>query len=191
MDKGSPNPQSQPQQQYGQPPQQYGQPPQQYGQPPQQYGQPPQQYGQPPQQHGQPPQQYGQPPQQHGQPPQQYGQQPQQHVQPPNQYGQPPPAYGGGQQQQTSTVVVGQPQTLVLQQTYRDSPVRTTCSSCNADVMTAISFEVGTMAWIVAGCLCIFGFWLCCFIPFCVDGCKDVVHTCPNCNHMVGRFNRM
>ncbi|XP_076070566.1 lipopolysaccharide-induced tumor necrosis factor-alpha factor homolog [Mytilus galloprovincialis] len=155
MDKGSPYPQSQPQQQYGQPPQQYGQPPQQYGQPQNQYGQPPQQYGQPP-----------------------------------NQYGQ-PPAYGG-QQQQTSTVVVGQPQTLVLQQTYRDSPVRTTCPSCNADVMTAISFEVGTMAWVVAGCLCIFGLWLgCCLIPFCVDGCKDVVHTCPNCNHMVGRFSRM
>ncbi|XP_071126543.1 cell death-inducing p53-target protein 1 homolog [Mytilus edulis] len=169
MDKGSPYPQSQPQQ-YGQPPQQYGQPPQQYGQPPQQYGQPPQQYGQPPQQYGQPPQQYSQPPQQHGQP---------------------PLAYGGGQQQQTSTVVVGQPQTLVLQQTYRDSPVRTTCPSCNADVMTAISFEVGTMAWIVAGCLCLFGFWLCCFIPFLVDGCKDVVHTCPNCNHMVGKFSRM
>ncbi|CAG2190860.1 LITAF [Mytilus edulis] len=163
MDKGSPYPQSQPQQQYGQPPQQYGQPPQQYGQPPQQYGQPQNQYGQPPQQYGQPPNQYGQ-----------------------------PPAYGGGQQQQTSTVVVGQPQTLVLQQTYRDSPVRTTCPSCNADVMTAISFEVGTMAWVVAGCLCIFGLWLgCCLIPFCVDGCKDVVHTCPNCNHMVGRFSRM
>jgi len=34
--------------------------------------------------------------------------------------------------------------------------------------------------------------WLgCCLIPFCINGAKDVVHSCPNCQRMVGRYNRM
>jgi len=33
--------------------------------------------------------------------------------------------------------------------------------------------------------------WCCCFIPFCIDGCKDVTHTCPNCQHVVGHYNRL
>lgn len=34
--------------------------------------------------------------------------------------------------------------------------------------------------------------WLgCCLIPFCINGAKDVVHSCPNCQRMVGRYTRM
>jgi len=41
---------------------------------------------------------------------------------------------------------------------------------------------------------CVFGvyrFWCCAFIPFCVDDCKDAVHTCPSCNVVVGRHRRL
>ena len=37
-----------------------------------------------------------------------------------------------------------------------------------------------------------FSCWLgCCLIPFCIDTCKDVIHTCPNCRAPLGKFNRL
>ncbi|VDP75949.1 unnamed protein product [Echinostoma caproni] len=31
----------------------------------------------------------------------------------------------------------------------------------------------------------------CCLIPFCVDGCKDAVHTCPQCHATLGAYKRL
>ncbi|VDI83104.1 lipopolysaccharide-induced tumor necrosis factor-alpha factor [Mytilus galloprovincialis] len=103
-----------------------------------------------------------------------------------------PPSYPQGQTQQT--IVVAQPTVLVSPQ-YGDSPVRIQCPACKADVMTSTSCEPGMLAWII--CLVLFFtgkdfvFWLCCVIPLCIDSCKDVTHTCPNCRHVVGKFSRM
>jgi len=33
--------------------------------------------------------------------------------------------------------------------------------------------------------------WICAFIPFCVDDCKDVIHTCPNCGVVLGCHRRL
>lgn len=93
---------------------------------------------------------------------------------------------------QSSVTVITQPGIMIAGQQFREHPVRTKCPACQAEVMTSTSFETGTFAWVIALVLCLFGLWLgCCLIPFCVDGCKDVVHSCPNCRHTIGKFNRM
>lgn len=141
---------------------------------------------------GPPPGAYGHPPQGpypgqpggYGQPP--YGQ--------PGGYGPPPPGPYGQQafsQQGQTTVVLAQP-TLTVVQTFRESPVHTRCPHCQAEVVTATLYETGTFTWIVCLILCLVGCDLgCCLIPFCVDGCKDVIHSCPNCRQQIARWSRM
>ncbi|KAL8573745.1 hypothetical protein ACOMHN_019019 [Nucella lapillus] len=114
-------------------------------------------------------------------------------------YGQPPygqPAYGQpvqpgyGPSGQT-TVVVTQP-ALAVVQTFRESPVHTRCPHCQAEVVTGTQYETGTFTWIICFILCLVGCdFGCCLIPFCVDGCKDVIHSCPNCRQQVARWSRM
>lgn len=155
--------------------------------------------GYPPQQSGYPPQQPGYPPQQSGHeaggmnpnyPP---GPQPGYPGGPPPtgpQYGQPyyPPTSG----QQSSTVVVGVPAITVVTGGFHESPMNITCPQCRQNVVTRTSYETGTLTWLVCGGLALFGCWLgCCLIPFCVDGCKDVRHSCPNCNTSVGVYRRI
>ncbi|XP_033751099.1 cell death-inducing p53-target protein 1 homolog isoform X8 [Pecten maximus] len=132
--------------------------------PPQGYGQP---YGAPPPA-AYPAQPYGQPAQPYGQP------------------GQP----GYPQQQGQTTVVVAQPAVTVVQQ-FRESPVHTRCPHCQAEVVTATQFETGSFTWIICLVLCIVGCIPCCIIPFCVDGCKDVIHTCPSCHQTISRYSRL
>ncbi|KAK3098325.1 hypothetical protein FSP39_018456 [Pinctada imbricata] len=120
---------------------------------------------------------------------------------PPPGYGQPPPP-GYGQPTTSSsssypvststTVVMSQPELYGSISMFREHPVRTKCPACNAEVLTSTSFESGTLTWVACLVLAFIGLWLgCCLIPFCLDGCKDVVHSCPNCRHTIGRFNRM
>lgn len=112
---------------------------------------------------------------------------------PPQGYAQPygQPVQPGYAQQGQTTVVLAQPAVTVVQQ-FREAPVHTRCPHCQAEVVTATQYETGTFAWIICLVLCLVGCDLgCCLIPFCVDGCKDVVHTCPNCRHQISRYNRM
>ncbi|XP_048762276.1 cell death-inducing p53-target protein 1-like isoform X5 [Ostrea edulis] len=107
-------------------------------------------------------------------------------------YGQPQQGgYGQPAQYGQTTVVVAQPALTMVQQ-FRETPVHTKCPHCQAEIVTATSYETGTFAWIICLVLCLVGCDLgCCLIPFCVDGCKDVTHTCPNCRQVVGKYNRM
>ncbi|CAG5114504.1 unnamed protein product [Candidula unifasciata] len=112
------------------------------------------------------------------------------------------PGYGQGYGVQSAsynntTTIVTQP-TIAVIQVYRESPVRTMCPHCQADVVTATHYETGTFTWLACVIICFFGFKNfvafcigCCLFPFCINGCKDVVHTCPNCRQQIARYNRM
>ncbi|KAL4235280.1 hypothetical protein ACF0H5_006918 [Mactra antiquata] len=104
----------------------------------------------------------------------------------PSQNAAPYPSY---QQQGQQTIMVTQPVTIVHM--FRESPLRVKCQFCNADVVTSIYYENGTLVWLA--CFFIFLFFPlgCCLIPFCMDNMKDVVHRCPSCHQQVGRYNRM
>ena len=151
------------------------------GYPPQQQSYPAQQQGYPPQQPGYPPQQPGYPPQQKGYPP------PQPYT--PQPVAQPPPQI---QQTSSTTVVMQQQPTVVVTNTsFGNGSTAMQCPFCSATITTSVNYIEGTMVWLLAGVLCIVGCWPCCLIPFCVDDCKDVQHSCPNCRRVVGTFRRM
>ncbi|XP_076450920.1 LITAF domain-containing protein-like [Babylonia areolata] len=120
---------------------------------------------------------------------------------PPPGYQPPPPGYQPGPGMHghpsgSTTVVVTQPGLFGAQPggtcRYREVPCLVVCQYCNATVTTTTCYSVGTFTWLAAGLILFLGFWLgCCLIPFCLDACKDVIHTCPNCRQNVGRYNRM
>ncbi|GAU95093.1 hypothetical protein RvY_06770 [Ramazzottius varieornatus] len=81
--------------------------------------------------------------------------------------------------------------TLLTPQTSPD-PCHVTCPSCHQHVTSLTEFEKGSLAWLIAGGLCLVGCWLgCCLIPFCVKSAQDVIHKCPNCNAFLGRYRRL
>ncbi|RUS80838.1 hypothetical protein EGW08_011393 [Elysia chlorotica] len=99
--------------------------------------------------------------------------------------------YGGDYSHSATTVAVTQP-TLAVTQMFRELPVRCKCPHCQADVQTGTHYETGTLTWILCAVIFIVGFFCgCCFIPFCIDSAKDVVHTCPSCRQQIGRYNRL
>jgi hypothetical protein len=64
-------------------------------------------------------------------------------------------------------VYVGAPLVIV-----GDYPIQCTCPQCRRQIVTRVERKVGLLAWLIFGGLFVFGLWLCCCIPFCVDGCK-------------------
>ncbi|XP_076095368.1 LITAF domain-containing protein-like [Mytilus galloprovincialis] len=102
----------------------------------------------------------------------------------------PPPAYNIANQ--SSVIIHNQPNVLYQTLIFGETPVRMTCTSCRADILTNTHYENGTFAWVACIFLVFVGLSLfCCLIPFCLNSCKDVVHTCPNCRVTVGRYDRI
>ncbi|MEQ2302327.1 hypothetical protein AMECASPLE_005706 [Ameca splendens] len=66
------------------------------------------------------------------------------------------------------------------------SPGMTTCTSCQQQVMTNVTYKAGTYAWLMCILFICCGLFLCCcLIPFFMDSFKDAYHTCPRCNKVL------
>ena len=72
---------------------------------------------------------------------------------------------------------------VLLTQTtaFGADPAIVTCPSCHQNVRTKIKKTAKAEAWVWSSMLCILGCQLCCWIPFVIDSCYEVKHTCPNC----------
>ncbi|UJR29088.1 hypothetical protein I4U23_010302 [Adineta vaga] len=83
-------------------------------------------------------------------------------------------------------VYVGAPITIM-----GDYPMQCTCPHCGRQIVTRTEKKNGLLAWLICGGFFIFGLWICCFIPFCVDSCKDTEHYCPNCSALLGANKKL
>ncbi|XP_036944851.1 cell death-inducing p53-target protein 1-like [Acanthopagrus latus] len=66
------------------------------------------------------------------------------------------------------------------------SPGMTTCTSCQQQVMTNVTYKAGTYAWLMCLLFICCGLACGCFlIPLFVKHFKDAYHTCPRCNRVL------
>ncbi|XP_036387168.1 lipopolysaccharide-induced tumor necrosis factor-alpha factor homolog [Megalops cyprinoides] len=66
------------------------------------------------------------------------------------------------------------------------SPGMTTCTSCQQQVMTNVTYKIGAYAWLMCFLFILCGLVVgCCLIPFFVKHFKDVYHSCPRCNRIL------
>ncbi|PWA16959.1 hypothetical protein CCH79_00012670, partial [Gambusia affinis] len=78
-------------------------------------------------------------------------------------------------------------QVLLVQHMPTDVAGTMLCPHCKNTVVTTIEYKVGMLTWIIFGVLLC---WPCSFIPFCVNSCKDVQHSCPQCNNVLHLYKR-
>ncbi|OQV19783.1 hypothetical protein BV898_06057 [Hypsibius exemplaris] len=109
------------------------------------------------------------------------------------------PVMQTGQEKLSVTVVTGTPgilssgpllKTFGVNRLMGPDPMQGRCPSCGQSIVTHIDYEVGSHAQTLMCLFCFFGGLFCCWIPLCVPSMQDVVHSCPNCQYPLGRYNR-
>ncbi|XP_031720718.1 cell death-inducing p53-target protein 1 homolog [Anarrhichthys ocellatus] len=95
------------------------------------------------------------------------------------------PAYPYSPQQPQVVQPAGAPVVVIMQSQLTDVPGQIMCPYCQNIVITQIGYVTGSYTWMIFGILAVFMCWCCCCIPFCVDSCKDVEHSCPHCHNVL------
>uniref|UniRef100_A0A3B5KL62 LITAF domain-containing protein n=1 Tax=Takifugu rubripes TaxID=31033 RepID=A0A3B5KL62_TAKRU len=98
----------------------------------------------------------------------------------------PPPGYQG-----VYFVCFSSVTHVVVSPALHDVPGQTLCPHCQQTVITRTEPTAGLMTWLVCAALGFFGCFLCCFIPFCIESCQDIMHRCPSCNRVIYIYKRM
>uniref|UniRef100_A0AAQ4R9W4 LITAF domain-containing protein n=1 Tax=Gasterosteus aculeatus aculeatus TaxID=481459 RepID=A0AAQ4R9W4_GASAC len=80
---------------------------------------------------------------------------------------------------------------VVVQPNLTDTSRQKMCPNCRNTGMTQLRYINGMLTWLICGVVGIFGFLPCMCIPFCVNSCKDVEHSCPSCGHVLHVHRRM
>ncbi|KAH6937722.1 hypothetical protein HPB50_003711 [Hyalomma asiaticum] len=71
-------------------------------------------------------------------------------------------------------------------------PVPVLCPYCKRQIVTKTVYSSGFLTWMLCGALAALGCFLgCCLMPFCIRGCKDIAHVCPECSRVLGTFRRV
>ncbi|XP_004208461.2 WD repeat-containing protein 87 [Hydra vulgaris] len=89
-----------------------------------------------------------------------------------------------------SKIIEEQPSSLTESE-FQKQAVMTLCEYCNYCILTKLEYHAGFHTCVWSGIICIATGFLCGFIPFCINECKDVVHKCPNCNKVLGTYRRL
>ena len=72
-------------------------------------------------------------------------------------------------------------------------PIWAYCPNCDEEILTTIEKSFSRYQYLIASGLffSLVGFICCCWmIPYCMDDWKDVLHTCPNCNYEIGKYEK-
>ncbi|KAM8824599.1 LITAF domain-containing protein-like isoform 2-T2 [Synchiropus picturatus] len=105
----------------------------------------------------------------------------------------PPPGFSPGHAAQPQMGYQGAPvpPVVVMSPALGDVSGQASCPHCHQTVMTVVERKAGLMTWMICGGLTLFGCFLCCCIPFCVDSCKDTEHRCPSCQNIIYVYKRL
>ncbi|GMT36312.1 hypothetical protein PFISCL1PPCAC_27609, partial [Pristionchus fissidentatus] len=74
---------------------------------------------------------------------------------------------------------------------FSSHPQAIHCAHCAQEIVTRVTPKPGLLTYLLCGGLAFFGCWICCCIPFCVEGAQDIEHFCPKCNRFMGTYKRI